>query len=76
MTVHLLFVQIIFSAVWVAELQLYGNELLTLLTTWFVCIMLICNFGLSCFGFEGGIWVLIAPATGHCLLVTFIAFMM
>ena len=36
-----------------------------------LCIMSICNFSYSHFGFEGGIWVLIAPVSGHCLLVTF-----
>ena len=25
----------------------------------------------SCFGFECGIWDLIAPVPGHCILVTF-----
>ena len=25
-----------------------------------------------CFGFEGGIWALIAPVLGHCLLFTYI----
>ena len=25
---------------------------------------------ISRFGFEGGIWVLIAPVPGHCILVT------
>ena len=28
--------------------------------------------GISRFGFEGGIWVLIAPVHGHCLPFTFI----
>ena len=27
---------------------------------------------ISRFGFKGGIWVLIAPVLGHCLLVTFV----
>ena len=26
------------------------------------------------FGFEGGIWVLIAPVPGHCILVTLVTF--
>ena len=26
---------------------------------------------ISCFGFEGGIWVLVAPVLGHCILVYF-----
>ena len=25
---------------------------------------------LECFGFDGGIWVLVAPVPGHCILVT------
>ena len=25
---------------------------------------------IACFGFEGGIWVLIAPVSVHCILVT------
>ena len=28
---------------------------------------------ISSFGFKGGIWVLIAPVPGHCILVTHIA---
>ena len=37
-------------------------------------LFLLCLFVIlviSHFGFEGGIWVLIAPVPGHCLLVTF-----
>ena len=30
------------------------------------------GFSRSRFGFEGGIWVLIAPVPGHCILVTLI----
>ena len=34
---------------------------------------LICNFSYSRYGFEDGIWVLIAPVPGHCILVTLLA---
>ena len=38
-----------------------------------LCILTICNFSycISCFGFKGRIWVLIAPVPGHCILVTY-----
>ena len=28
---------------------------------------------ISRFGFDGGIWVLVAPVPGHCILVTFVS---
>ena len=37
------------------------------LTVCSLCIMSICNFGFSLFGFKGDTLGLIAPAPGHCL---------
>ena len=73
MTFHLMFVNIIFSLVWVAEWSSFGKELLTRLTICSLCILTICNIKIvnSRFGFEGGICVLIVPILGHCILVTF-----
>ena len=61
-----------FSSVWVDVWPPFGKELLTRLT---ICSLLtICNFlSCPCFGFEGGIWVLIIPVLGHCILVTFVS---
>ena len=67
-----MFVHIIFSSVWVAEWPPFGKELLTRLTISYLCILTICNFSYIRFGFDGSIWVLIAPVPGQCILVTFI----
>ena len=64
-----MFVYIIFNSVWVAEWPPFGKELPTRMTIYSLCS---CNFSFSRFGFEGGIWVLIAPVPGHCILVTFL----
>ena len=71
MTFHLMFIHIIFSSVRVAEWPPFGKELLTRLTICYLCVLTICNFSYSRFGFEGGIRVLIAPVPGRCILVTF-----
>ena len=47
------------------------KELPARLTLSSLCILSICNFRISLFGFEGRIWVLIAPVPGHCLIVSF-----
>ena len=64
-------VHIICSSVWVAEWPPFGKELLTRLNICSLCILSICNSSYFPFGFEGGIWVLIAPVTGLCILVTY-----
>ena len=61
---HLTCVHIIFSSVSVAEWPPFWKELPTRLFVGSLCILT--------FGFEGGVWVLIAPTPGHCILVTFI----
>ena len=62
-----------FSSVWVVDLPPFGNELLTRLTICSLCILTscICNLNYFRFGFEGGIWVLIAPDPGYCILFSF-----
>ena len=42
------------------------------LTTCSLCLLTICVFVISRFGFEGWIWVLIASVPGLCILLTFI----
>ena len=64
-------VHIIFSLVWVAEWPPFGKELLTRLTICYLCILTIYNSIISRFGFEGGIWIMIAPVPGLCILITF-----
>ena len=52
----------------------FGKELLTRLTIiCSLCILTKCNLCEVIFrlDFEGGILVLIAPVSGHCILVTF-----
>ena len=66
-----LFVHIILSSVWVAQWPPFGKELLNRLTICFLCILTICNLVISHFGFEVGIWVLIAPIPCLYILVTF-----
>ena len=56
--------------VWVAEWPFRGKKLLTRLTIHSLCMLTICNSGMSRFGFEGGIRILIAQAPGNCILVT------
>ena len=70
-TFHLMCVHIIFSSVWVAEWPPFGKELLTRLTICSLCILTIYNSIISRFGFEGGIWILIAHVPGLCILITF-----
>ena len=69
--VHLIFVHIIFSSVWVAKWPPFGKELPTLLIICSHTILTIFISYISRFGFEGGIWVLIAQVPGHCTFVTF-----
>ena len=70
-TFHLMHVKIVFNSVFVAELPTFGKELPARLTLCSLCIMSICNLVIPLFGFEGSIWVLIAPVPGHCLLLAF-----
>ena len=65
MTFYLMFLYY-FSSAKVAELPRLGKELLTRLTICSVCI-----FVISRFGFECGVWVLIAPVPSHSILITF-----
>ena len=58
-----MFVHIILSSVWVAQRPHFGKELLTRLTMF----SLYYDY-FSHFGFEMGIWVLIAPVPGLCIL--------
>ena len=48
---HLMFVNIIFSSVWVAEWQSFEKELLTRLTICSLCILTICYFSYFPFWF-------------------------
>ena len=59
------------SVVLVAEWPPFGKELPIRLTVCSHCILSICNFSYSPFGFDSGVWFLIAPVPVHCLLVTF-----
>ena len=64
-----MFVHIIFSSVSIAEWPPFGKELPTRLT---ICYLVFCLFVILVicrFGFEGGIWVLIAPVPGHCIIL-------
>ena len=63
---RLVCVHIIFSSVWVAEWPPFGKELLILLTKHSLCIFVI--LVISCFGFDGWIWVMIAAVPGLCIL--------
>ena len=63
-----------FSSVWVGDWPPFEKELLTRLSLCSLCILIFVILVISHFGFEGGIWVLIAPVPGHCILVTFILF--
>ena len=45
--------------------------MLTRVTICSLCVLTICTLSYSRFSIEGWISVLIAPVTGHCLLVTF-----
>ena len=64
-----MFVHIISSSVWVADQPPFRKELPTWLTICSLCILTICNLDVSCFGFKGVIWVLIAPVPGHFILL-------
>ena len=48
------------------------KELLIRLTSCSLCILLFVILVISGFGFEGGIWVLIATVPGLCILASFI----
>ena len=65
-------VYIMCSSVWVAEWPPLGKKLLTRLTICSLCILTNIILVISRFGFEGWIWVLIAPVPGLCILFTFI----
>ena len=64
MTLHLMFVNTIFSSV---AGHLLGNSCLLVLFAFWQYVILV----ISHFGSDGGIWVLIDPALGHCILVTY-----
>ena len=72
-TFHLACVHIIISSVWVAEWSPFGEKkLLTRLTILCsLCILTISRFSYFLFGFEGLIWVLIAPVPDFCILVAY-----
>ena len=57
---HLMCVHINFSSVQIAERPPFGKELLIPLSIFSQCILTFCNFSYFPFGFEEGIWVLIA----------------
>ena len=44
----------------------WGRVARSVINIYFLCIMLICIFFVSHFGFEDGTLVLIAPFSGHC----------
>ena len=60
------------SLITVAESSPFVKEVLAQLTTCSPCKTSFLTLVPSRFGFEGRIWVLIAPVPRHCLLVTFI----
>ena len=66
-----MFVHYTFSLVWVAEWPPFEKELPIRLAVCLHCNLSICNFSFFPFGFESGVWFLIAPVPIHCLLVTF-----
>ena len=68
---YLMFVHNTFSSVWVAEWPPFGKEPPTRLALCSHCILSICNYSFSRFGFEGGIWFLIASVPVHCLFVVY-----
>ena len=70
MTFHLLLVHDNLVRFGFAERPHFGKELPTRLAVCSHCILSICNFSVSRFGFEGGVWFLIAPVSVHCLLVS------
>ena len=53
----------------VAEWPPFGKEPLTRLTIFSLCIFIFVILFISRFGFEGGIWVPIAPVPGYCMLL-------
>ena len=63
MFVHNIFVRVGLVAEWPP----FGKKLLSRFT---LCILTISNFSYSRFGSESGIWVLIAPVSGHCIRVS------
>ena len=63
-----------FSTFCIAEWPPFWKELLTLLTICSLCILTICDFSYFRFGFEGGIWVLIALPLHTVLLLLKIFF--
>ena len=63
-----------FSSVKVDEGPSFGKKLLTRLTLCPLYILTILFFVISRFGYDGGSWLLIAPITGHCMLVFLLLF--
>ena len=72
-TFHLMYVQIIFSSVYVVEWPPFGKSCsLGCPYVLFVFCLFVIRSVISRFGFEGRIWILIAQVPGHCLHFTFI----
>ena len=71
-TFYLIFVQIMFSSVYVAEVVPFGKELLTRLTICCLYILTICNSCYFLFWFWGRDLGSDRTVPGHCLLVTYI----
>ena len=65
-----MFVHSNFSSVWVIEWPPFEKELPTQLAVCSHCIWLFVILVISRFGFEGGVWFLIASVPVNCLLVT------
>ena len=65
-TFHLMYVLIV-----LVRCRLLSGHLLGKSCPLGLCIMSIFNFSYFLFGFEGGLWILIASVPCHCLLVVF-----
>ena len=70
MTFHLMFVHIIFNSLWVAEWPPFWKELPIRFTICSLSISTTRDFSYFPFGFEDGIWVLIAAIICQCILNT------
>ena len=68
---HLMFVHNTLRSVWVAEWPPFGKKPPARLAICSHCLLSICNFDTSHFGYKGGIWLLIAPDPVHCFSITF-----
>ena len=69
---HLMLVHINFSSVSVAGCPPFGKKLFTRLTICSLCnLPIFLSLVISRFGYEGGLWVLIAKVPCHFTLVTF-----